>query len=113
MCGVSSRRAADELIKKGAVSINGIVEFNLGCSIDSDNDVIQVRGIVIKPEKTRYIVLNKPKLYISALGEAQDDKKTIQELISDIPERVYPAGRLDYDVEGLILLTNDGELGRS
>jgi len=110
MCGVSSRRAADELIKKGAVSINGIVEFNLGRSIDSDNEVIQVRGIVIKPEKSRYVALNKPKLYITALGEGQDDKKTIQELISDIPERVYPVGRLDYDVEGLILLTNDGEL---
>ena len=110
MCGVSSRRGADELIKKGAVSINGIVEPNLGRSIDPDEDVIQVRGIVIRPEKSRYLILNKPKLYITALGEGQDEKKTVQELISDIPERVYPVGRLDYDVEGLILLTNDGEL---
>jgi 23S rRNA pseudouridine2605 synthase len=110
MCGVSSRRGADELIQKGAVSINGIVEPNLGRSIDPDKDVVQVRGIVIKPEKARYLILNKPKLYITALGEGQDEKKTVQELIAEIPERVYPVGRLDYDVEGLILLTNDGEL---
>lgn len=110
MCGVTSRRNADELIKNGAVSINGMIERNLGCTIDLENDVVQVRGIVIKPERNRYIILNKPKLYIAALGEGQDDKRTIQELITKIPERVYPVGRLDYDVEGLLVLTNDGEL---
>jgi len=110
MCGVTSRRNADELIKNGAVSINGMTERNLGCTIDPENDVVQVRGIVIKPEGNRYIILNKPKLYITALGEGQDDKRTIQELITKIPQRVYPVGRLDYDVEGLLVLTNDGEL---
>lgn len=110
MCGVSSRRGADELIKKGAVSINRAVENNLGCTIDPEIDVVQVRGVVVKPEQNRYIVLNKPKLYITALGEGQDDKRTIEELISEIPQRVYPVGRLDYDVEGLIVCTNDGEL---
>ena len=110
MCGVSSRRGADELIKAGAVSINGSVEKNLGCTISPENDVVKVRGKIIRPEQNRYIILNKPKLYITALGEGQDDKRTIQELLTDIPERVYPAGRLDYDVEGLIVCTNDGEL---
>ena len=110
MCGVSSRRGADELITKGVVSINGETERNLGCTIDPENDVVQVRGKIIDPERKRYVILNKPKLFITALGEGQDEKKTIQELISDIPERVYPVGRLDYDVEGLIVLTNDGEL---
>ena len=110
MCGVSSRRNADELIKRGAVSINGEIEKNLGCTISPENDVVQVRGVVIKPEQNRYIMLNKPKLYITALGEGQDDKKTIQELISEIPQRVYPVGRLDYDVDGLLVCTNDGEL---
>ena len=110
MCGVSSRRGADELIKAGAVSINGEIESNLGCTIDPESDVVQVRGIVVKPEQHKYIILNKPKLYITALGEGQDEKKTIEELMSDIPQRVYPVGRLDYDVEGLIVCTNDGEL---
>lgn len=110
MCGVSSRRGADELIAKGDISINGKNEKSLGCTIDPDKDIIRVRGKQIKPEGNRYLILNKPKLFITALGEGQDDKKTIQELISDIPERVYPVGRLDYDVEGLIVLTNDGEL---
>jgi len=110
MCGVSSRRGADELIADGVVSINGKNERNLGCTIDPENDVIRVRGKIIKPERNRYLILNKPKLYITALGEGQDEKKTIQELITDIPERVYPVGRLDYDVEGLLVLTNDGEL---
>lgn len=110
MCGVSSRRNADELIKRGAISINGNVERNLGCTIDPSKDVVRARGVIVKPEQNRYIVLNKPKLYITALGEGQDDKKTIQELISDISQRVYPVGRLDYDVDGLLVCTNDGEL---
>lgn len=110
MCGVSSRRGADELLKQGEVQINGRVEYNLGSTIDPESDVVKVHGKIIKPEQNRYLILNKPKLYITALGEGQDEKRTIQDLISDIDERVYPVGRLDYDVEGLILLTNDGEL---
>lgn len=110
MCGVASRRGADELISRGVVSVNGKNLGKPGSTIDPDNDIVRVRGEIIKPEQNRYLILNKPKLYITALGEGQDDKKTIQELIEDIPERVYPVGRLDYDVEGLILLTNDGEL---
>ncbi|GJM15732.1 MAG: putative RNA pseudouridine synthase [Thermodesulfobacteriota bacterium] len=110
ICGISSRRGADNLISDGVVSVNGKNERNLGSTIDPDNDVIKVRGKIIKPEQNRYLILNKPKLYITALGEGQDEKRTIQELITEIPERVYPVGRLDYDVEGVILLTNDGEL---
>lgn len=111
MCGVASRRGADELISRGFVTVNGKNQSNLlGSIIDPDNDIVRVRGKIIKPEGNRYLIFNKPKLYITALGEGQDDKKTIQELITGIPERVYPVGRLDYDVEGLILLTNDGEL---
>ena len=110
MCGVSSRRNADELIKNGVVSINGEVVGGLGQTIDPETDEVRVNGNIVSPEQKRYIILNKPKLYITALGEGQDDKHTISKLISDIPERVYPVGRLDYDVEGLIVLTNDGEL---
>ncbi|MEQ9619204.1 MAG: pseudouridine synthase [Deltaproteobacteria bacterium] len=110
MCGVSSRRKADELIKSGHVKINGRVEAELGRTVDTDRDMIEVQGRVIEPEVKRYLILNKPKLYLTALGEGQDEKRTIEELIRDIPQRVYPVGRLDYDVEGLIILTNDGEL---
>lgn len=110
MCGVASRRKADELIKSGHVKINGDVEIELGRTVDTDRDRIEVEGRVIEPEVKRYLILNKPKLYLTALGEGQDEKKTIEELIKDIPQRVYPVGRLDYDVEGLIILTNDGEL---
>lgn len=109
-CGASSRRKADELIERGEVSVNGLVASGLGTVIDTDSDIVELSGRVIKPELKRYIILNKPRLYITALGEGEDDKRTIEELIVDIPERVYPVGRLDYDVEGLLLLTNDGEL---
>ena len=109
-CGAASRRKADELIKAGAVSVNGRMQSELGVTIDPEKDSVELSGRVIKPERKRYIILNKPKLYITAIGEGEDEKRTIQELINDIPERVYPVGRLDYDVEGLLILTNDGEL---
>jgi len=110
MCGVASRRKADELIESGGVRINGRVVKELGRTIDTETDRIEVLGSVLEPELKRYIVLYKPKLYITALGEGQDKKRTIEELIKGIPERVFPVGRLDYDAEGLIILTNDGEL---
>ncbi len=110
MCGVASRRKADEMITSGGVRINGVVEKELGRTIDPERDRVEVGGLTVTPETHRYLVLNKPRLYVTAIGEGQDDKKTIDELISDVPERVYPVGRLDYDVEGLIILTNDGEL---
>ena len=110
MCGVSSRRKADELISGGHVKVNGVVAKELGRTVDSAKDRIEVAGKVLEPELKRYIVLNKPMLYITAIGEGQDNKKTIDELMEEIPERVYPVGRLDYNVEGLVILTNDGEL---
>jgi len=110
MCGVASRRKADEMIASGGVKINGVVEKELGRTIDPEKDRVEVQGLTVTPEAHRYLVLNKPRLYVTAIGEGQDEKKTIDELISDVPERVYPVGRLDYDVEGLLILTNDGEL---
>jgi 23S rRNA pseudouridine2605 synthase len=110
ICGVTSRRNADELLKKGRVMINGIVINELGCRVDTERDRVEIEGKVIKPEGKRYIVLNKPSLYLTTLRKPKDDKKTILELIKDIPERVYPVGRLHYDTQGLLILTNDGEL---
>ncbi len=109
MCGVSSRRKADDLIAEGKVTINGEVANELGCTVDTESDTVELNGRSVKIEGKRYIALNKPKHYLSAIG-ADKKKRTISELITDIPERVYPVGRLDYDVEGLLILTNDGEL---
>ena len=111
MCGIASRRKADQIVREGKVRANGLVVKELGHRIDTEKDTIEVGGEVIRPEKKRYIVLNKPSLYLTTLK--QEGKKTIRELIKDIPERVYPVGRLDYNTEGLLILTNDGELANS
>ena len=109
MCGITSRRKADQIIEEGRVRVNGLVIKELGYRVDTERNIVEIGSEVIKPERKRYIVLNKPPLYLTALGKDQEDKKTIEELIKDIPERVYPVGRLDYDTEGLLILTNDGE----
>lgn len=111
MCGIASRRKADQIVSEGRVRVNGLVVKELGYRVDTEKDTIEVGGEVIRPERKRYVVLNKPPLYLTTLK--QEGKKTIQELIKGIPERVYPVGRLDYDTEGLLILTNDGELANS
>jgi len=110
MCGYTSRRKADELIERGLVFVNDSPVKEPGLSVDTLNDRVRVGDEDLFFEKKRYILLNKPKLYLTTMENNQDDKKTIMELLSDIDERVYPVGRLDYDVEGLLFLTNDGEL---
>ena len=96
MCGVASRRKADELIMQGRVKVNGLVVKEFGWRVDPEKDVVEVDGKEVKPPRYRYIILYKPCCYLTALGEGKDGKKTIEELIKDIPERVYPAGRLKY-----------------
>lgn len=110
MCGYTSRRKADELIERGMVFVNDSLVKEPGLSVDTINDRVRVGDEQLLFENKRYILLNKPKLYLTTMENNQDDKRTIMELISGIPERVYPVGRLDYDVEGLLFLTNDGEL---
>ena len=110
MCGISSRRNADELIAGGKVRVNGVVVNELGFRIDTDTDEVKVGRKTLRVERKRYLLLNKPRFYLTALGRGEDDKETIDELITGIPERVYPVGRLDYDTEGLLILTNDGGL---
>lgn len=109
-CGVCSRRAADKLIACGLVSINGKIVKELGISVDETNDSVIVQGRKIEPvTRYRYIMLNKPK---GCVCTVKDDKgrKTIFDYIDSKEHRLYPVGRLDYDTEGLILLTNDGSL---
>lgn len=108
-CGVSSRREAENIILSGRVKVNKKVITELGTKIDEDNDKVFLDGVLIIPEKkTYYIMLNKPKGYVTTAKD-EFDRKTVLELVSDVDARLYPVGRLDYDSEGLLLLTNDGD----
>lgn len=106
--GVCSRRRGEEYIKDGRVSVNGQTVTELGTKIDPEKDLVAVDGKPVKPaENLVYIALNKPEGFVSTCS--QGDEKIVLDLV-DIPERVYPVGRLDKDSKGLLLLTNDGRL---
>lgn len=106
--GITSRRKAEELIRNGRVTINGLEVTRLGTKADPSKDSIKVDNKPIqKPPSKLYIMLNKPRGCVSTLSDPEG-RKTIADLFRDIPIRLYPIGRLDYDTEGLIILTNDG-----
>ena len=108
LCGAASRRGADHLIGDGRISVNGVVVKTLGTIIDPDMDTVALDGVLLKADEEKvYIMLNKPAGYISSCKD-EKGRKTVLELIRDIDARVYPVGRLDFDTEGLLILTNDG-----
>lgn len=108
--GIASRRKCEEIILSGKVKINGVIITELGTKTDKYTDVIEVDGITINPQIAKvYILLNKPAGYITSAKD-QFNRPTVLDLVSGIQERVFPVGRLDYDTEGLLLLTNDGAL---
>ena len=110
LCGVASRRKAEELILAGRVTVNDEVMTELSYKVDEENDIEKVDDKLIKEEnKLVYILLNKPEGYITTVKD-QFDRPSVLDLVSDIKERVYPIGRLDYETSGLLLLTNDGDL---
>lgn len=107
--GVCSRRKADELIANGNVKVNGAVVREMGFDV-APGDKVRVNGKLIEGEKDKvYVAVNKPLGYITSM---EDDKgrATVAELVSDIPERLFPVGRLDYNTTGLLIMTNDGQL---
>ena len=108
--GVASRRAAEKLIVEGRVSVNGRTVVELGSKADPGHDDIRVDGRRIKAAgRPRYILLNKPRGFVTTRSD-EKRRKTVLDLLEGVREYVYPVGRLDYDTEGLLLLTNDGEL---
>ena len=107
--GVCSRRAAEGYITEGRVTVNGI-PAELGQRADPEKDDIRLDGKLISgPERPVYLLLNKPRGYVTTLSDEQG-RKTVAELVRDCGARVYPVGRLDLDSEGLLLMTNDGAL---
>ena len=108
--GITSRREAERLILDGQVVVNGSVITTLGTKVDPAHDVITVKGARVKPAPEKlYVLMNKPVGYVSTVKDPQQ-RPVIIDVLRHIKSRVYPVGRLDYDAEGLILLTNDGEL---
>ena len=110
--GVASRRKAEQLIAGGLVSVNGQIVTELGSKADPENDHIKVNGKLLSgAERHVYLLLHKPKGYVTTVTDPQG-RPTVLDLVTGIKARVYPVGRLDYLSEGLLLLTNDGELAQ-
>ena len=109
--GVASRRHSEELIQAGRVTVNGRVVTELGTKVVAGRDIIEVDGRPLGQSEAKvYVMLNKPKGYVTTLFDPQGRPKVTDLLEGQVAERVYPVGRLDYDTEGLLLLTNDGDL---
>ena len=108
--GISSRRKSEEYISQGRVAVNDKIVTEFSHKVDIEKDIVTLDGEKIKPKKHIYILLNKPKGYITTVS---DDRKrrTVMDLVKS-KERIYPVGRLDYDTTGLLFLTNDGELSQ-
>lgn len=107
--GIASRRAAEELIRAGRVTVNGETA-SLGMSADAETDLVCLDGRPLRVREAHtYIMLNKPRGYVTTMSDERG-RKTVAELVADAGARVLPAGRLDLDSEGLLLMTDDGEL---
>lgn len=113
-CGIMSRRAAEAEIARGLVKVNGAVA-EIGCKIDPDTDIVEYKGKVIAPQncgearRSTYILLNKPVGYVCTMSD-EAGRLTVRDIVKGLRSRVYPVGRLDMYSEGLIIMTDDGEL---
>ena len=108
--GVASRREAESMIRDGRVTVNGRVITELGSKADAERDHIKVDGkLITRKEPHRYILLYKPKEVMTTVEDPQG-RRTVIDLVRGVRERIYPVGRLDFHSEGLVLLTNDGDL---
>lgn len=110
LCGVASRRSAEKMILDGRVSINGVIVREMGIQVDEKEDHIFVDGVPVKPETEKhYLAYNKPAGEVTTVHDPEG-RATVMDHFVNYPVRLFPVGRLDYDTEGLLILTNDGEM---
>lgn len=111
-CGVASRRKADQLITEGTVQVNGKTVFELGIRVTPGVDRVTVEGKPVKPATQKiYVIFNKPENVLTTM-EDPEGRPTVADYMEQLPVRVFPVGRLDWDTEGLLLLTNDGDFAQ-
>ena len=110
-CGVTSRRKAEGYILDGRVSVNGMIVTELGTKVNPSSDSVEVDGVTLEPAAVDkvYVVMNKPRAYMTTLSDPEG-RPTVMDLIYGVKQRIFPVGRLDYLSEGLLILTNDGDL---
>src|SRR5687768_12773055 len=106
--GIASRRAAEEVITSGRVRVNGRVVTELGTKADARTDKIEVDGKRLVAEMPVYVALHKPRGVVSTMSDPEG-RPTVKDLLTKVPARVYPVGRLDFATSGILLVTNDGE----
>ena len=110
LCGAASRRAAEKLISEGHVQVNGITVREMGIQIDETRDQVALNGQLLRPEAEKhYLAYNKPIGEVTTVSDPEG-RATVMDKFRDYPVRLFPVGRLDYDSEGLLLLTNDGDM---
>ncbi len=110
--GIASRRSAEQLIRDGRIRVNGQIVMEMGCKADPAHDQITCDGKPMAFEEKMYVLLNKPAGYVTTLSDPQG-RPVVNDLLAEIPLRLFPVGRLDLDTEGALLMTNDGELGNA
>lgn len=110
MCGIASRRSAEKVILEGRVAVNGEIITEMGVQVDENSDTVTVDDLIIHPEEEKhYIAYNKPIGEVTTVSDPEG-RATVMDKFLDYPVRLFPVGRLDYDSEGLLLLTNDGDM---
>src|SRR6185437_2729912 len=111
-CGLASRRKADEMISGGQVQVNGKTVFELGVRVEPAYDRVTFDGKTVKPSTQKiYVIFNKPENVLTTMSDPEG-RPTVADFMEKLPVRVFPVGRLDWDTEGLLLLTNDGDFAQ-
>ena len=108
LCGVAARRKSDILIQNGEVSVNGVLEIKPQTLINPDKDIVRCNGQILAPQIFEYYIMNKPRFCLTSMSRTEK-KKTILDYLPNTDIKIFPIGRLDFDTEGLLLFTNDGE----